>query len=50
VTQSPIGQIGMMPIHVPQNEPAKQSRWLPALTENFVCSAHDVVLIAMPIS
>src|SRR6266404_4150169 len=44
MTQSPVGQFGMMPIHVPQNEPAKQPGRLTALPDHFVHRAHRFVL------
>lgn len=40
MAQAPIGQLGMMPIHVPQNKPAEESRRLPALSDYFVRRAH----------
>src|SRR3954471_4929251 len=40
MTQSPIGQLRMMPIHVPQNKPAEKTRRLPALRNDFVGGAH----------
>src|SRR5438874_7704610 len=42
MTQSPIGQLRVMPIHVPQNEPAEQPRRFPALRDYFVDLAHGL--------
>src|SRR5258708_4046355 len=40
MAQSPIGQFGMMPIHVPQNEPAKEPGRLSTLSDYFIRRAH----------
>src|ERR1044072_4641200 len=40
--QARVRQFGMMPIHFPQNEPAKPPRRFTALTEHLVCRTHNL--------